>query len=95
MTTFNLGERGTEDDLAAGLRALGFAVSIETEPGSESWITVSHEADDVGRLDGHVYAEVPRADIVRTSGPAGTRRKSVDQTGDQSGDEPRHRAATG
>lgn len=69
ITTYNLGDVQSHQDLIADLRSHGFGVEGEQVPGDHARLTVTHEADEAGRLDEHVYAAVPSADIVETVRP--------------------------
>lgn len=91
ITTYNLGDVQSHQNLAADLRSRGFDVEVDEAPGDHSRLTVTHGADEAGRLDERVYAAAPFADIIETtrfnksvsSDPShalsGSRHRSVDR----------------
>lgn len=66
MTTYSVGDIGSQLALTSGLRAQGFRVDVEG-PKSEPLVRVSHGVDQASALDERVYAQVPWASIVTTA----------------------------
>lgn len=71
MTTYNLGDAQSHQDLAADLRSHGFDVELDETQEHHAHLAVTHEVDEAGRLDERVYAVAPFADIIETVRPTG------------------------
>lgn len=69
ITTYNLGDAHSHQNLAADLRLHGFDVELDETQEHDAYLTVTHEADEAGRLDERVYAAAPSADIIETVRP--------------------------
>lgn len=90
ITTYNLGDVQLHHGLAADLRLRGFDVEVDETSGDDAHLTVTHEADESGRLDEHVYAAAPFADIIETVRSD----KPVSSSPSHALSEPRHRSAS-